>query len=248
MAGDTLLRIGELARLTGLTVKTVRFWSNQGLVPPADRTPAGYRLYGPGALVRLGLIRTLRDLGVDLATIRKVLAREVTISQVAGAHAAALEVQIRALRLHQAVLKAVASRGTATPEEIQLMHKLAELSAAERRRLINDFIDDTFTGLDLGPHFLPMMRSAMPDLPDDPAQDQVNAWVELAGLVQDPGFRASLRQAAAAQARARAETPPSPAPKPTGPWPPCCASESRPPPPPGSNQTPPGPGQWLTSS
>src|SRR6266700_935196 len=103
MADDTLLTIGELARLTGLTVKTVRFWSDEGLVPPADRTPAGYRLYDSGALVRFGLIRTLRDLGVDLAAIRKVLAHDVTVAEVATAHAAALEVQIRALRLHQAV-------------------------------------------------------------------------------------------------------------------------------------------------
>jgi len=213
MARGTLLTIGELARQTGLAVKTIRFWSDQGLAPPADRTRAGYRLYGPEALARLGLVRTLRDLGVDLATIQKVLEREVTIAEVAAAHAAALEVQIRALRLHQAVLKAVASRGTATPEEIQLMHRLAQLSAAERRRLISDFIDDTFTDLDLGPDFLPMMRAAMPDLPDEPTEDQVNAWVELAGLVQDPGFRASLRQAAAVQARAQAETPAEPSPE-----------------------------------
>jgi hypothetical protein len=45
------------------------------------------------------------------------------------------------------VLKAVASRGTAAAEEIQLMHQLAQLSAAERRRLISEFIDDTCTGL-----------------------------------------------------------------------------------------------------
>jgi len=50
-----------------------------------------------------------------------------------------------------------------------------------------------------------MMRGAMPDLPDEPAQEQVDAWVELAGLVQDAGFRASIRQAAAAQARTMAE-------------------------------------------
>jgi DNA-binding transcriptional MerR regulator len=202
MAGDTLMGIGELARLTGLTVKTVRFWSDEGLVPPADRTPAGYRLYDSGALVRLGLIRTLRDLGVGLAVIRKVLAQEVTICEVAGAHVAALEMQIRALRLHQAVLRAVASRGTATAEEIQLMHKLAQLSAAERRRLISDFIDDTFAGLDLGPDFLPMMRGAMPDLPEESTPEQIDAWVELAELVQDTGFRASLRQAATVQAHA----------------------------------------------
>jgi hypothetical protein len=93
------------------------------------------------------------------------------------------------------------------------MHRLAQLSAAERRQLITDFIDDTFSGLDLGPDFLPMMRSAMPDLPDEPSHDQVSAWVELAELVQDPGFRASLRQTAIAQARARAEAPAQPAPE-----------------------------------
>lgn len=205
MAGDTLITIGQLARLSGLTVKTIRFWSDEGLVPPADRTPAGYRLYDYEAQVRLGLVRTLRELGIDLETIRKVLEREVTISEVAEAHAAAVEMRIHALRLHRAVLRTVASRGTATPKEIELMHKLAQLSDAERRRIINDFIDDTFSDLDLGPDFLPMMRAAMPDLPAEPTPEQVEAWVELAELVQDTDFRASIRRAAAVQARAVAE-------------------------------------------
>ena len=68
-----LLSIGELATRTGLPVRTIRFYSDSGVVPPADRTEAGYRLYGPDALARLGLVRTLRDLGIDLATIRRVL-------------------------------------------------------------------------------------------------------------------------------------------------------------------------------
>ncbi|MGH3094628.1 MAG: MerR family transcriptional regulator, partial [Streptosporangiales bacterium] len=90
--GTALLSIGELARRTGLTVKTIRFWSDEGLVPPADRTPAGYRLYGPDALARLALVRTLRELGVDLATVQRVLAREVSVTEVAEAHADALDV------------------------------------------------------------------------------------------------------------------------------------------------------------
>jgi len=45
MPRDNQLRIGELARLTGLQVKTIRFWSDEGLVPPDGRTPASYRLY-----------------------------------------------------------------------------------------------------------------------------------------------------------------------------------------------------------
>lgn len=80
MKDGTLRTIGEPARLTGLPVKTIRFWSDSGLVPPTDRSPSGYRLYGPGALARLGLVRTLRDLGIDVPTVRRVLAREVTVT------------------------------------------------------------------------------------------------------------------------------------------------------------------------
>lgn len=205
MPRDTLLKIGELARLTGLPVKTIRFWSDEGLVPPDGRTPAGYRLYGQQALVRLGLVRTLRELGVDHATIRRVLRRELTIADVAAAHAAWLDVRIRALRLHRAVLQTAAGRGSVTPEEIALLHRLARLSADERRRLVHEFIDDTFTGLDLGLDFLSMMRGAMPDLPEEPAQEQVEAWVELAELIRDPDFRASIGRAAVDQAHAIAE-------------------------------------------
>ena len=43
MDDDTLRTIGELAELTGLPVKTIRFWSDTGVVPPTARTPAGCR-------------------------------------------------------------------------------------------------------------------------------------------------------------------------------------------------------------
>ncbi|MEU8581584.1 MerR family transcriptional regulator [Streptomyces abikoensis] len=200
----TRYSIGELARLTGLTVKTIRFWSDTGVVPPTDRTPAGYRLYGPDALARLGLVRTLRELGVGLSAVQRVLGREVSVAQIAAVHADALDRQIRTLRLHRAVLRAVAVRGS-TPEELETMHKLAQLSGLERRRLIDDFIDNAFEGVDVGPDFLAMLRDAMPVLPDDPTPEQVDAWIELAGLVQDDGFRAALRRAAADQVRARNE-------------------------------------------
>ncbi|GAU69852.1 putative MerR family transcriptional regulator [Streptomyces sp. NBRC 110611] len=207
MDDDALLSIGELARLTGLTVKTIRFWSDAGVVPPTDRTPAGYRLYGPEAQARLGLVRTLRGLGIDIATIQQVLGREVTVAEVAAAHVEALEVQIRTLRLRQAVLRAVAGHGS-TPEEMELMHRLARLSDQERRRLVHDFIDHTFGGLELDAEFLTMMRTAMPELPDDPTPEQLSAWVELAELVQDDGFRARMRRAAADQVQARADAGP----------------------------------------
>lgn len=80
--------------------------------------------------------------------------------------------QIRTLRLRRAVLMAVTRRGS-THEEMDLMHKLAKLSEDERRRLIGDFLDTAFGGLDANPgedgfalregggtrtHHLPMVR------------------------------------------------------------------------------------------
>ncbi|MGK4582734.1 MerR family transcriptional regulator [Kitasatospora sp. HPMI-4] len=204
MDDDALRSIGDLSRLTGIPVKTIRFWSDAGVLPPTDRTPAGYRLYDRAALARLDLVRTLRDLGVDLATIHRVLAREITVAEVAAAHSEALDVQIRTLRLRRAVLRAVARRGS-DPEELELMHKLAKLTDQERRRLIGDFIDEAFQGLDVGPEFVAKMRGAMPELPEDPKPEQVDAWVELAELVQDESFRASVRRAAEYQAKERAQ-------------------------------------------
>jgi DNA-binding transcriptional MerR regulator len=188
-----LRSIGELARRTGLTVKAIRFYSDRGIVPPTGRSPAGHRLYGADALARLDLVRTLRELGVGLPDIRKVVARELSLSEVAAAHADALAVQIRTLRLRHAVLTAVARRDS-SPEEMDLMHRLARLSEDERRRLIDDFLDSVFTGSAGSGAFVGIRRSFTPELPDNPEPEQIAAWVELAELSQDGEFRAVVRR------------------------------------------------------
>jgi DNA-binding transcriptional MerR regulator len=192
-----LYSIGDLAKRTGLTVKAIRFYSDQGIVPPTDRSPAGYRRYGMDAVARLDLICTLRELGLDLRTIRKVLDREVSLAEVAAAHADALAVQIRVLRLRRAVLTAVAKRGLSAEE----IHKMSKLSDGGRQALIDDFL-----GSVLGDHpaYEGIARSMTPELPDDPAVEQVEAWVELAELSQDPDFRASMRRVAEQHAADRA--------------------------------------------
>ncbi|MGH3329414.1 MAG: MerR family transcriptional regulator [Streptomycetales bacterium] len=190
--GATLYTIGQVARRTGLPTKTIRFYSDAGVVPPASRTRAGYRLYDVDALARLELVRTLRELGVDLASIRHLLDRQVTVPELAEIHARTVDAQIQGLRLRRAVLRAVAKRGS-TPEEMTLMHRLAGLPDHERQRIISDFWDEVFGGLDINPDFEARMRAARPELPDDPLPEQVEAWVELAGLARDPDFRARAR-------------------------------------------------------
>jgi DNA-binding transcriptional MerR regulator len=178
--------IGELARRTGLTVKTIRYYSDAGLVPPTDRTPAGYRRYSPDAVARLGLIRTLRELGLDLATIRKVLDHEKALSDVATAHAEALTIQIRTLRLRRAILTAVAK----SPEELERMHRI---SVSEHRQLVEEFLDSVFAErADL----VAARRNLTPELPDDPTPGQLDAWLEIAGMLQDESFRGFMHRLA----------------------------------------------------
>lgn len=190
---DELFSIGELARRTGLTVKAIRYYSDRGLVPPTDRSPAGYRRYDVAAVARLDLVRSLRELGFDLGTVRQVLDREIALSDVAAAHAEALAVQIQTLRLRRAILTAVAERGS-TPEELNLMHRLTRLSATERQHLLDDFLDSVF-GADLV--FAGIRQTLTAELPDHPSPEQLEAWIELAELSQQPEFRAVVRQMAA---------------------------------------------------
>ncbi|MCF3177567.1 TIGR03086 family protein [Streptomyces sioyaensis] len=197
--GTGLLTIGALARLTGVPVKTIRNWSDQGLLPPAARTPAGYRLYGPDAPARLEIVRSLRDLGIGLAAIRSVVDRERTVAETATQWADALDAQIRTLQLQRAVLRSVAARGSAA-EELPHMTELARLSAQERRRIVTDLVEDALDGVH-APAYRSGLLAATPDLPDDPTPEQIGAWIELAALVRAPELRAALRRLAEHSAR-----------------------------------------------
>ncbi len=184
--------IGDLARRTGLTIKAVRFYSDRGLVPPSGRNAAGHRRYDDAALARLDLVRTLRELGLGLASIRRILDGEATVADIAARHAEALAVEIRVLGLRKAVLTAIAARGSTT-EETRLVHQLARLSEEERRRLVGDFLAEA---LGDRPALAGLARTLTPELPADPSPGQLDAWIELAELTQDAGFRAALRRLA----------------------------------------------------
>jgi DNA-binding transcriptional MerR regulator len=196
------LSIGELAHLTGLPVKTIRYYSDIGLVPEARRTGAGYRRYDGAGLARLELVRTLRDLGIDLAAIRRVADRHVTLDEVAGPHADAIDLHIRQLTLRRAMLRALA-RKDSRPEEVPRMTAFARASADEADRIMEDFLAAVFADREDDP-FAERMRAGMPMLPSEPSDAQVDAWIELAGLVSDPSFRERVRSMVVEGARMRA--------------------------------------------
>jgi DNA-binding transcriptional MerR regulator len=67
------LRISEFAKLTGSTLKTILYYHKIGLLQEAERSPGGYRLYGPEELTRMRSIMHLKYLGFDLKHIKETL-------------------------------------------------------------------------------------------------------------------------------------------------------------------------------
>ncbi|MFV2121872.1 MerR family transcriptional regulator [Streptomyces sp. Act-28] len=190
---DPLLTIGQLADRTRLSVRSIRRWSDAGVITPVRRSAGGYRLYGPDAAVRLGLVHSLRQLGLSMEEVRLVLHDETTVAEVAARHVAAVDAQMRALRVNRAVLSALAQRGSTT-EETVLVNRLARLSVEERRTIIEDFMKEVSDGLRGADALKERLRRSPLELPDHPSAEQVEAWLELAEFIQDPDHRARMRR------------------------------------------------------
>jgi MerR family transcriptional regulator, copper efflux regulator len=69
-----LLKIGEVALKSGLSVKTIRYYDEIGLLTPAvERAESGYRLFNPQVLQRLAFIRRAQALGLHLSEVQQIL-------------------------------------------------------------------------------------------------------------------------------------------------------------------------------
>lgn len=70
---ETRIKISDFAKLTGSTLKTIIYYHKIGLLQEAERSPGGYRLYGPAELTRMQLIKRLKSLGLNLKRIKDIL-------------------------------------------------------------------------------------------------------------------------------------------------------------------------------
>lgn len=67
------MQIGDVAALTGLSLRTIRYYEEAGLVVPSARTPGGFRLYTDADCVRLQLIKRMKPLRFSLDEMRDLL-------------------------------------------------------------------------------------------------------------------------------------------------------------------------------
>lgn len=100
------LMIGELARLTGVTAETIRFYERERVLPRPKRAGSGrYRTYERADADRLRFVRHARDLGFSLDDVRELLALAESdpskpcgnVDQIARAHMAAVDAKIAQL-------------------------------------------------------------------------------------------------------------------------------------------------------
>lgn len=71
-----LLKIGEVARQSGVGIEALRFYERQGLLGRPGRTESGYRLYSPDVLTRLDFIKRAQVLGFSLSEIAQIIAEK----------------------------------------------------------------------------------------------------------------------------------------------------------------------------
>jgi len=67
------MKIGDIAKRTGLKIETVRFYESEGLIDPPLRSGGNYRLYDQSHLNRLSFVKRSRDLGFTLDQVRDLL-------------------------------------------------------------------------------------------------------------------------------------------------------------------------------
>jgi Cu(I)-responsive transcriptional regulator len=117
--------IGEAAAATGVSAKMIRDYEKLGLIPAADRSFAGYRLYADADLHRLRFIRRARTLGFSMKQIAELMALwndrgrpSAKVKQLALAHVGELDAKIAELQAMQRTLRALASncQGDARPD------------------------------------------------------------------------------------------------------------------------------------
>lgn len=192
--------IGEAARLCGMTARRVRYYSDIGLLPPATRTEAGYRVYSDADVLRLDLIRTLREAGAEIAAIAKALKQELSLRDVLAMRLDILDSEIADRQRLAAVLRAVLAENEPKAEDLQRISAMMSMSLIERKAVLDAFFAHAIEGVD----FDPLWRQRMVEIAA--AHDHIEvgpAWLELRALLNEPGFIRAMRAQAEDTGRTR---------------------------------------------
>lgn len=134
----TAMKIGEIARRSGVGIETIRYYEREGLLLEPVRRPSGYRQYDESTVERLEYIRQAKELGFTLAEIKELLELSFVahegcnhIRQRAETKVADIEGKIRSLQQMKRSLGKIVDRCRAknSKDACPLVHKTKKRSA-----------------------------------------------------------------------------------------------------------------------
>jgi MerR family transcriptional regulator, thiopeptide resistance regulator len=204
-------RIGELARVAGVTVRTLHHYDSLGLLVPSERTQAGHRLYSAADVRRLYRLLALRGVGLPLEEIGPLLEREDGLADTVRRHLGRVEQQLGALeelklRLTRLLAaldgdEAPTGRFLDALEAMSMIEKYytpQQLEQLERRR--KEFGEERIQAVQQEWADLYARLRELREAGVDPAAEEPQALGRRAGeLIEmftggDPGIRASLQR------------------------------------------------------
>lgn len=207
------MRVGELAKRTGLTVRTLRYYDEIGLLSPPRQPGSDYRQYGETEIRRLQQIASLRQLGFSLDEIREILTRpETSVRQVIEMHLARLNEQIALMEQLRwrlsAIDRGLKGNGSITAEEflntMEVMNRMEKYYTPEQLTTLKARAeaigDEHIREVEAEWPMLIAQMQAEYDAGTDPANPKVQAlaqrWMELVREFTggDPGITTSVNR------------------------------------------------------
>lgn len=207
------MTVGALAKATGVTVRALHHYDEIGLLTPAHRSVAGYRMYGPAEVLRLSQIVCLRQLGLPLEEIQRSLdGPQASLSETLATHIEQLQAQIQEQQQLLTRLQAIAQQVDATGElSVQAMTQLMETikmmekyySSEQREQLAARFASIPKERIEEVQQAWEALFAAFAQAEaqgTDPASEEVQALVAQSNALireftgGDPGIARSLQQ------------------------------------------------------
>ena len=159
-------KVGELARATGLTVRTLHHWDDLGLVAPSRDVFSGHRYYTGADVERVYQVLALRRLGVALDTIGAVLADAVPLEVVLSRHLAAVQSQLTELTRLRASLQATltAAEDRTSADLLTLIRKVIVVDKTVEKYFTPDQLAELAQRQESEAEQIAQVQHAWPDL------------------------------------------------------------------------------------
>jgi MerR family transcriptional regulator, thiopeptide resistance regulator len=139
-------KIGTVANISGLSVRTLHHWDAIGLLSPSGRTASGHRVYSDADVGRLYQIMALRKLGLSLDSIATALDGDVDMGHVVSEHIASVDAALTALTELQLQLRRIegelADGGAADVSTVLAAIAAIDVARPERERVLSEHLTD----------------------------------------------------------------------------------------------------------